>query len=91
MSPTIALHDDTFRRYVLLAAAVLAAGGVILLVFRFALKRNVRSAALTYRSWLIMVPLVAVTVFLGREAVLIGVALLAIFAFKEFAIVRHAI
>jgi phosphatidate cytidylyltransferase len=85
VSPTIALHDPTFRRYILLAVAALVAGGVVLLVFHVALKRNVRSAWLTYGSWLVMVPLMAVTVFLGREAVIIGVAVLGVFGFKEFA------
>ncbi len=39
----------------------------------------------TYRGWLIMVPIVFGVILLGREATVAGVALLAIFGFKEFA------
>jgi phosphatidate cytidylyltransferase len=85
VSPTIALRDDTFRGYVLITAVVLAAAAVALLVLRFALKRDVRGVWLTYRSWLLIVPIVAVVIALGREAVIVGAALLAVFCVKELA------
>ena len=85
MSPTIALHDDTFRRFVIITAALLALAGVVLLLLRIGAKKDIRSVWLTYRSWLVMVPIVALTIFLGREAVIVGAGLLAIFCFKEFA------
>lgn len=85
MSPPIALHDETFRRFVLLTALMLAAGGAVILFFRFVRRRDVRSVWLTYRGWLLMAPLVAATVMLGREAIAVGAALLAVFAVKEFA------
>ena len=85
MSPTIALHDDTFRRYVVITIALLALAGLVLLLLRVVAKKDVRSVWLTYRSWLVMVPIIAVTIFLGREAVIVGAGLLAIFCFKEYA------
>ena len=85
MSPTIALHDDTFQRYVILTAALLALAGVALLLLRVVAKKDIRSVWLTYRSWLVMVPIIALTILLGREAVIVGAGLLAIFCFKEYA------
>jgi phosphatidate cytidylyltransferase len=85
VSPTTALHDTTFCRYIVLTAAALVAAGIVLLFFHLVRQRDVRSAWLTYRSWLVMVPIIALTIFLGREAVITGAAVLAVFAFKEFA------
>jgi phosphatidate cytidylyltransferase len=50
-----------------------------------ALGKNVTSIWNTYRGWLIMVPLVIGAIFLGRVAVIAGVALLALFGFREYA------
>lgn len=47
--------------------------------------KNVSSIWKTYRGWLIMVPLVIGAIFLGRVAVIVGVALLALFGFREYA------
>ena len=85
MSPTIALHEPTFRNYIVLTTILLSIAGLILLILRVAAKKDVRSVWLTYRSWLLMVPIIALTIFLGREAVIVGAALLAVFCFKEFA------
>ena len=85
MSPTIALHDETFRRYIVITVSLLALAGLVLLLLRVLTKKDVRPVWLTYRSWLVMVPIIAGTIFLGREAVIIGSALLAVFCFKEFA------
>jgi phosphatidate cytidylyltransferase len=85
VSPTIALYDDTFRRYVIITAALLALAGLVLLLLRFGAKKDVRRVWLTYRSWLVMVPIIALTILLGREAVIVGAGLLAIFCFKEYA------
>jgi phosphatidate cytidylyltransferase len=49
------------------------------------LGKNVSSIWKTYLGWLIMVPIVMGTIFLGRTATIIGVTLLALFGFKEFA------
>ena len=85
MSPTLALHSRVFLTYLYIAVGVLLLAGAILLILQHVLHKNVRSIWLTYRGWLVMVPLVAITVFLGRSAVIAGATLLAIFGFKEFA------
>jgi phosphatidate cytidylyltransferase len=85
MSPTIALHSRIFLTYLRIAVGVLVLAGVILLILQRVFRKDVRSIWLTYRGWLIMVPLVALAVFLGRTAVIAGTTLLAIFGFKEFA------
>jgi phosphatidate cytidylyltransferase len=79
MSPTIALHSRIFFTYLRIAIGILVLAGVILLILQHVFRKDVRS------TWLTMVPLVAVAVFLGRTAVIAGTTLLAIFGFKEFA------
>jgi phosphatidate cytidylyltransferase len=69
----------------LLAGGLLGGAGLILLVFQHGLGRNVAGVWRTYRGWLVMIPIVLGTLFLGRIATIVGVALLAIFGFKEFA------
>ncbi len=85
MSPQIALHDPVFRAYFLIVLVSLATGGVALGVLRFVLKKETASMFKTYRSWILMAGIGLVVVFLGRIPTIVGVTLLAIFAFKEFA------
>ena len=85
MSPQIALHDPVFRAYFWIVLASLAIGGAVLAFVRFILKREAASMFKTYRSWILMAGIGLVVVFLGRIPVILGVTLLAIFAFKEFA------
>jgi phosphatidate cytidylyltransferase len=85
VSATVALHDDVVHLYAVITLGVLAGAGLLLIVFRLAFNRDVHSVWLTYRTWLIIVPIVAVTIVLGHEAVIIGAGLLAVFTFKEFA------
>lgn len=85
MSPSAAWNSPVFRIYLWLAMGLLAGAGCAIGVLQFALHKNVRSVWLTYKGWLIMIPLIGLTIFLGRWAVIGGVALLSIFAFKEFA------
>jgi phosphatidate cytidylyltransferase len=85
MSPQIALHDPVFRAYFFIVLISLAVGGAVLGFLRFVLNKETASMFRTYRSWLIMGGLGLVFVFLGRIPTIVGVTLLAIFAFKEFA------
>src|ERR1043166_5206499 len=85
MSPQNALHDPIFRAYLLIVPASLAAGGLILAFLHFGLRKNPGAIWATYRSWLVMATIGLLVVFAGRAAVIIGVALLSMFAFKEFA------
>lgn len=85
MSPHAALHDPVFRAYVLIVVISLASGGAVLSVLRWGCKKELGPIWSTYRSWLVMAPLGLAVVFAGRIPTIIGVTLLAIFGFKEFA------
>jgi len=85
MSPQAAIHDPAFRLYVLIAAVVLIVACAILSLLRWGLRKDVASIWHTYRSWLIMAPLVIGLIWLGRIATIIGFSLIAIVGFKEFA------
>jgi phosphatidate cytidylyltransferase len=85
MSPQIALHDPIFRAYVLIVLISLVVGGAILGFLRFVLKKETEVMFQTYRSWIFMAGIGLIIVFPGRIPTIIGVTLLAIYAFKEFA------
>src|SRR5947209_18079265 len=85
MSPQIALHDPVFRAYFLIVLISLAIGGTVLGFLRFVLKKETASMLKTYWSWIFMAGIGLVILFLGRIPTIVGVTLLAIFAFKEFA------
>ena len=84
MTMSTALRDPIFLTYVGIIIALLGAAVLALRVLR-ARGKDVTSAEASLRGWLIMIPVIIGAIFLGREAVIIGVALLAIFGFKEFA------
>jgi phosphatidate cytidylyltransferase len=79
-----ALTSDVFMTYVAVVAGVLIAGGAVLGLLSTRGK-DIRSVWRTYRGWLVMAPLVLGAIFLGREATIIGLTLIAISGFKEFA------
>jgi phosphatidate cytidylyltransferase len=85
MSPHAALASETFRNYFFIVAGVLAAAGLVLAMMKWVFRKDVASVAATYRSWLVMAPLVLSFVFAGRVVVIAGVCLLAALGFKEFA------
>jgi phosphatidate cytidylyltransferase len=85
MSPQIALHDPVFRAYFAIVLVSLAIGGAVLGLLRFILKRETASMFQTYWSWILMAGIGLLVVFLGRIPTIVGVTLLAIYAFKEFA------
>src|SRR6202795_3242061 len=85
MSPQIALHDPIFRAYFGIVTATVLVGGLLLGLVHWGLKKEIRPMWETYRSWLIIAPVALAVVFLGRVPTIIGVTLLAIFGFKEFA------
>jgi phosphatidate cytidylyltransferase len=85
MSPQIALHDPVFRAYLLIVPVLLGLGGAVLGFLDWGLRKELGSIWKTYRSWLVMAPVALLVVFAGRVPVIIGVTLLSIFGFKEFA------
>ena len=85
MSPQIALHDPVFRAYFRIVLISLAIAGAVLGFLQFVLKKQIASICKTYRSWIIMRRIGFIVVFAGRIPFIVGVTLLAIFGFKEFA------
>jgi phosphatidate cytidylyltransferase len=79
-----ALASELFRLYLVIVVLILLLAGMVLGLLTLAGK-NVGAVWKTYRGWLVMIPLVMGTLFLGREATIIGVTLLALAGFKEFA------
>ena len=84
MTISTALQSDVFLTYVYIIGGLVGFAGLALAILTAAGK-NVTSVWKTYRGWLVMVPLVLGMIFLGRTAIIVGVALLALFGFKEFA------
>src|SRR3954465_4323872 len=85
MSPQNALHDPIFRGYLWIVPISLLIAGGVLAFLHLALKKELGPIWATYRSWLIMAPIALAIVFAGRVPTILGVTLLAIFGFKEFA------
>src|SRR6266850_2269582 len=85
MSPHQALHDPVFLAYLRIIFASLAAGGIVLSILHWGLKKQLGPIWSTYRSWLVLAPIGMAVIFAGRVPTIIGITLLAIFGFKEFA------
>lgn len=85
MSPTTALQSSVFQFYVLLAVGLLVVSGVILSILKWGVGVNVRDAWAAWRGWLVITPLLLLVFFLGREAVIVFVAVVAALSFHEFA------
>jgi len=84
MSIVTALESEVFLTYVAIVAGVLIAGGAVLRLMS-ARGANVAPLWRTYRGWLVMALVVLGAIFLGRAATVVGLTLVAISGFKEFA------
>ena len=84
MSPHQALHDPVFQAYLRIIFGSLAAGGIVLRLLHWGLKKQLGPIWSTYRSWLVLAPIGMAVIFAGRVPTIIGVTLLAIIGFKEF-------
>jgi phosphatidate cytidylyltransferase len=85
MSPSAALTSEIFWTYTKLAVALIGGAGVVLFILTYGLKRQIGGVWRTYVGWIFIVPIVLGVVFAGRGATIVGVTLLALFGFKEFA------
>lgn len=85
MSPHAALHDPIFLAYLRVIFVSLFVGGIVLAVLHWGFKKDLGSIWSTYRSWLVLAPIGLAAIFAGRIATIVGVTLLAIAGFKEFA------
>src|SRR5439155_17342428 len=84
-SSDVCSSDLIFRAYFWIVLISLAIGGAALGFLRVVLKRDTVSMFRTYWSWIFMAGIGLIVVFLGRIPTIVGVTLLAIYAFKEFA------
>ncbi len=84
MAIDFATTISVFFIYAAISGALLLFAGIVLAGLKVAGK-DVSSPLRTWVGWLIMIPVVLVTVLLGREATITGVTLLAAFGFREFA------
>jgi phosphatidate cytidylyltransferase len=85
MSPSAALHDPAFRVYVVMTLGVLVSAGILLALVQFVFRIELGSVWKTYRSWLVMAPVVALVIFAGRVPFIIGVTVVSLLAGQEFA------
>jgi phosphatidate cytidylyltransferase len=85
MSPTLALHSPVFLFYLALAAGLLVVAGVVLAVLTWGWRKDVGHAWAAYRGWLVLVPLLLLVYFLGREVSIVFLTVVAAVGFLEFA------
>ncbi len=88
MSGGVQFADPLYLFYAKIWIGLLAVGGVILGGLRLTLGRDsstVASALVTYRSWWVILPLMAIPLGFGRYATIGAVTLLSLLCFKEFA------
>src|SRR5262249_8922185 len=85
MSPTRALESPVFLFYLSLVVGLLVVSGCVLALFHWGLRKNVGHAWAAYRGWLIMVPILLLVYFIGREACILFATVLASLGFHEFA------
>jgi len=85
MTPSAALKSDVFLVYLSIVGGLLVVSALAIAILGWGLKRDVSHAWKSYRGWLVMIPLVLLCVFLGREATIVFFSLVAALAFREFA------
>ncbi|MDJ0759361.1 MAG: phosphatidate cytidylyltransferase [Woeseiaceae bacterium] len=84
MNVNSALSSPVFQLFSATAGTLMLVAGAALGTLKL-FGRHVDHALESYKSWLIMVPLILLTMLLGRVAVIVAVMLLAAFGFREFA------
>ena len=85
MSPSAALLSDVFRLFALLTTGLLVVGGAAIAVVRFGFAKDVSHTWDSYRGWLVMVPIIAASLFAGRAVAICFFAIISIIAFTEYA------
>lgn len=84
MTPARAVEDPVFRTYAALAFGLLLLGGAVIGLLKTR-GTSVGHALQSWRSWLVMVPLLFAVVLLGRVPTIVFFFLLALFSLKEWA------
>jgi phosphatidate cytidylyltransferase len=81
MSPRAALQSPVAMFYLALVFGLLLVAGPIL----WAVRKRVEPAWQSYRGWLVMVPITAAALFLGRESAIVFFTCVGLLGFWEFA------
>ncbi len=79
------IENPIYQTYALVALALLITAGLILGFLDKVKQKDMTKVWTTYRGWLIMIPMILLVVALPRAGMIIGIMLLAIFTFKEYA------
>jgi phosphatidate cytidylyltransferase len=85
MSPSAAVHNPIFREYLAIVAVLLLGAGLVLATLQFGFRMKLGNVWQTWQSWLWMAPLAALAIFSGRVLFILGVMVVALLAFREFA------
>ena len=85
MSPSAALANEIFRMFALLTGGMFVVGGTTIAVCRFGLAKDMSRAWNAYRGWLVMVPIISLSLFGGRAMTICFFAAISIVAFTEYA------
>ncbi|HEY2924869.1 MAG TPA: phosphatidate cytidylyltransferase [Candidatus Eisenbacteria bacterium] len=87
MTNLFAFRDPVFVVYAKIWLGILLVSGALLGILALARRGHptVRSALVTYRSWWVILPLMALPLGLGRAATIAAVTLLSLACFHEFA------
>ncbi|MCA9186282.1 MAG: phosphatidate cytidylyltransferase, partial [Planctomycetales bacterium] len=85
MSPPAAWASPIFRGYFMAAVILLAAGGLAIGGMKLLTKRDVGHAWASYCGWLVMIPVVLLTIFAGRIPSMVLFGLLGLGGFIEYA------
>ena len=83
MTPSTALTDPVFLRFVWIIPGVFIFAGAVLMMIQFGFGKNLGSIWLIYRSWWVMGLLGLGVVFGGTIPILVSIALLGAFGFQE--------
>src|SRR5947209_5655037 len=83
MSPTTALQSPIFKGYLIIVPSALLIGGAILAFVQYGMHKELGSIWATYRSWIVIAAIGLAVVFLGRAAVIGGVFVVSVAAFRE--------
>ncbi len=85
MNVEAALSSEIVRFYAVMVGSIIVVAGLVLSVVSYFFHKDLSSIWRTYRGWLIMTPLAFGFLIAGRTAVIVGVCLLSLCAFREFA------
>ena len=83
---TFAIDSAIYRQFFAIVASVLGVGGATLLALKRCVKSDLSSVFATYRSWLMMAPLVFLAILCGREVTIFSSLVLSVLAFREYSL-----